>query len=87
MTKRKRQVEHFCEIMCGTKINLNVIEILHYMNVVQNTLIYLGTRIMLDNGLHQYWFFFSGINCQWHILSFFPTYNVENSPHFLEKKM
>ena len=31
--------------------------------------------------------FFSGINCQWHILSFFPTYNVENSPHFLEKKM
>ena len=73
--------------MCGTKINLNVIEILHYMNVVQNTLIYLGTRIMLDNGLHQYWFFFSGINCQWHILSFFPTYNVENSPHFLEKKM
>ena len=47
---------------------------------------YLFTWVMLDNGLYQYWFFFSGINCQWHILSFFPTYNVENSPHFLEKK-
>ena len=70
--------------MCGTKINLNVIEILHYMNVVQNTLIYLLELCWIMGYINIG--FFSGINFQWHILSFFPTYNVENSPHFLEKK-
>ena len=71
--------------MCGTKINLNVIEILHYMNVVQNTLIYLLELCWIMGYINIGGFFQA--NCQWHILSFFPTYNVENSPHFLEKKM